>query len=53
MKVVLDTNIFVSSFYWAENPRKIFDRITNGLDELYITDEILEEITSVMIRKKI
>ena len=52
MKVVLDTNIFVSSFYWAGNPRKIFNRITNGLDELYITDEILKEITSVMIRKK-
>jgi predicted nucleic acid-binding protein len=41
MKVVLDSNIFVSSFFWRGNPRKIFDRVMNGLDELYITDEIL------------
>jgi putative PIN family toxin of toxin-antitoxin system len=49
---VLDSNIFVSSFYWAGNPRKVFDRVTNGLDELYITDKILEEIISVMSKKK-
>ena len=42
MKIVLDSNIFVSSFYWAGNPRKVFDRVTNGLDELYITDKILQ-----------
>ena len=52
MKIVLDSNIFVSSFYWAGNPRKVFDRVTNGLDELYITDKILEEIISVMSKKK-
>jgi putative PIN family toxin of toxin-antitoxin system len=52
MKVVLDSNIFVSSFFWKGNPRKIFDRVTNGLDELYITDEILQEIMAVMSRKK-
>ena len=52
MKIVLDSNIFVSSFYWAGNPRKVFDRVTNGLDELYITDDILREIISVMSEKK-
>jgi putative PIN family toxin of toxin-antitoxin system len=52
MKVVLDSNIFVSSFFWKGNPRKVFDRVTNGLDELYITDEILQEIAAVMSRKK-
>ena len=52
MKVVLDSNIFVSSFLWRGNPRKIFDRVMNGLDELYITDEILQEIAAVMSRKK-
>ena len=52
MKIVLDSNIFVSSFYWAGNPRKVFDRITNGLDKLYITDEILKEINSVMSHKR-
>jgi len=52
MKIVLDTNIFFSSFYWAGNPRKVFDRVTNGLDELFITNEILDEIMSVMNKKK-
>jgi putative PIN family toxin of toxin-antitoxin system len=52
MKVVLDSNIFISAFYWKGIPRKVFDRITNGLDELYITDEILNEIIAVMASKK-
>jgi putative PIN family toxin of toxin-antitoxin system len=52
MKIVLDSNIFVSSFFWRGNPRKIFDRVTNGLDELYITDDILNEVLTVMSRKK-
>ena len=52
MKIVIDSNIFVSSFFWKGNPRKVFDRVTNGIDELYITDEILEEIRNVMYRKK-
>jgi putative PIN family toxin of toxin-antitoxin system len=52
MKIVLDSNIFVSSFFWGGNPRKVFDRVTNGLDELFITDDILKEIKTVMSRKK-
>jgi putative PIN family toxin of toxin-antitoxin system len=52
MKIVIDSNIFVSSFFWGGNPRKVFDRVTNGLDELYITDDILDEINGVMSREK-
>ena len=52
MKLVLDSNVFVSSFYYAGNPRKVFDRVIDGLDELFITDDILAEIVSVMSRKK-
>ena len=52
MKIVMDTNIFVSSFLWKGNPRKIIDRVINRLDKLYITDEILSEIKKVMLRKK-
>ena len=48
----MDSNIFVSSFYWSGNPRKIFDRVTNGFDELYITEEIIKEIITVMSREK-
>jgi putative PIN family toxin of toxin-antitoxin system len=52
MKIVIDSNIFVSSFFWKGNPRKVFDRVIDGFDELYITDEILNEIKNVMSRKK-
>jgi putative PIN family toxin of toxin-antitoxin system len=52
MKLVIDSNIFVSSFFWKGNPRRVFDRVTNGFDELYITDEILNEVSTVMARKK-
>jgi putative PIN family toxin of toxin-antitoxin system len=50
--VVLDLNIFVSAFFWNGNPRKVFDRVTNGLDELFTTDEILQEAADVLSRKK-
>ncbi|GMO35750.1 MAG: hypothetical protein Ta2B_15870 [Termitinemataceae bacterium] len=52
MKVVIDINIFVSSFFWKGNPRKVIVRAIEGLDELYITKEILEQISDVMNRTK-
>ena len=52
MKIVLDTNIFVSSFFWGGNPRKIMERVINGEDVLFICKEILQEIASVMARPK-
>jgi|TergutMp193P3_1026864.scaffolds.fasta_scaffold287108_1 putative PIN family toxin of toxin-antitoxin system len=52
MKLVLDTNIFVSAFYWGGNPQKIIDRIVDGMDELYISNEILDEIAATMARPK-
>jgi putative PIN family toxin of toxin-antitoxin system len=52
MKLVLDTNIYISSYYFGGNPRKILERIIDGMDELYIAKEILEEIDSVMVRSK-
>jgi putative PIN family toxin of toxin-antitoxin system len=52
MKIVIDSNIFVSSFFWKGNPRKVFDRVIDGFDELFITAEILDEIGNVMSRGK-
>ena len=52
MKLVLDTNIFISSFFWGGNPRKIMTRIIDGKDTLYVSDEILYEVFSVMKRPK-
>jgi len=52
MKIVIDSNVFVSSLFWKGNPRKIFDRVIDGFDELFIIDEILEEIKEVLSRDK-
>ena len=52
MKVVLDANIFVSSFFWGGKPRKVLDRIMKEIDELYVTEEILEEVSDVIGRPK-
>ena len=52
MKVVLDINIFVSSFFWGGNPRKIMERIIDGKDKLFTCKEILQETATVMLRPK-
>ena len=50
MKLVLDSIIFISAFYWGGKPQKILDRVVLGLDELYITNAIFDEIAEVMLR---
>jgi len=52
MRIVLDANIFVSSFFWGGNPRMVLERVIEGIDELFITKEILDEIEEVMGRPK-
>ena len=52
MKIVIDTNVFVSSFFWGGNPKEVFERVVNGFDELFITDEIIKEIKFVMNCRK-
>ena len=52
MKIVLDANIFISSFFWGGNPKIIVERIISGIDELFITKEILNEIEDVIKRPK-
>jgi len=52
MKLVLDTNIFISAFYWGGNSQKIIDMVIEGIDELYISEEIINEISEVMARPK-
>ncbi|GHU51321.1 hypothetical protein FACS1894200_11380 [Spirochaetia bacterium] len=52
MKLVLDANIFISSFYWGGNSEILINRIIEGFDELCTLQEILNEVSSVMTRPK-
>jgi len=52
MKIVLDANIFISSFFWGGNPRAVLERAIRNIDELYISKEILDEIEEVINRPK-
>jgi putative PIN family toxin of toxin-antitoxin system len=49
MKVVIDTNIFVSSFFGG-SPRKIIDLWKKGNINLCLSNDILEEYVDVLQR---
>jgi putative PIN family toxin of toxin-antitoxin system len=49
MKVVIDTNVFVSSFFGG-NPRKIIDLWKKGKISLCISKDILDEYIEVLQR---
>ena len=49
MKVVIDTNVFVSSFFGG-NPRRIIDLWKSGDIVLCLSAEIIEEYTAVLER---
>ena len=52
MKIVIDANLFISAFFWKGNPQKVINRATEGLDDLFMSMDILEEITNVINRPK-
>ena len=52
MRLVLDANIFISSFFRGGNPRMVLERVIEGIDELFITKELLDEIEEVLGRPK-
>jgi len=52
MKLVLDTNVFVSAFLWGGKPKEVLMRIVAGEDELFISEDLLSELKSVLRRPK-
>jgi putative PIN family toxin of toxin-antitoxin system len=46
-RVVIDTNLFVSSF-WGGKPKKLIDLFIKGKIQLLISPQILEEISRVL-----
>src|SRR3989338_6444618 len=52
LKLVLDTNIIVSAFFWEGNEAELFRKIEQGKAKLYITIDLLKEIEEVIKRPK-
>lgn len=52
LKLVLDTNTFISAFFWEGNEAQLLRKIEEGRARLVITKEILSEIEEVIKRPK-
>jgi putative PIN family toxin of toxin-antitoxin system len=50
MKVVVDTNVLISSFIGIGNPRKIIDLWKTGVIRLCLTQSIIDEYVDVLQR---
>lgn len=48
MKLVIDTNLFVSGIFWGGNPYKLLKYWINDKFELIVTTEILDEYYRVI-----
>lgn len=53
MKLVLDTNTIISGFLWEGNESRLLEKIEKEKNiNLFLTEDILEEITDVITRKE-
>ncbi len=50
IKVVLDTNVFISSIFWIGNPHKIVELAFDKIVEVYTSPEILTELEKILKR---
>ena len=50
MKLVLDTNVYISAFLWGGRPKEILERAIEGKDEVFISRAIKDEIFEVLKR---
>jgi len=53
MKIVCDTNVLISALLWGGTPGRILDRIEAGLDTLYTSRLLLQELEDVLNYPKI
>jgi len=51
-RLVFDTNILISAFFWKGNEYKLFKKMEEEKAQLYISLEILKEVENVLNRDK-
>ncbi len=52
IKLVLDTNTLISGFFWEGNEAELIRKIENNKAQLFISNEIIDEVESVIKRPK-
>ncbi len=52
LKLVLDSNVFISALMFGGKPREVLELAVRGLIEIAVSDDILEEIKEVLLGKK-
>ncbi|MBF0121838.1 MAG: putative toxin-antitoxin system toxin component, PIN family [Candidatus Omnitrophica bacterium] len=52
MRVVLDTNVFISAIAFGGKPKIILEKAIKGDIQLVLSDPILEELQGVLLGKK-
>lgn len=50
MRIVMDTNVFLSGVFFRGAPRRIVDAIRSGKVAAAVSDEVLQEYWSVLYR---
>lgn len=50
VKAVADTNVLVSGLLWRGNPSRIVDAILDNRLELFVSEELLRELSDVLQR---
>jgi putative PIN family toxin of toxin-antitoxin system len=52
MRIVLDTNVFISGVLWAGNESAILQMCSSGTVEVYLSPRLLQEYCDVLCRRK-
>ncbi len=52
LRLVLDTSILISAFFWEGNEAELLRTIEQGKARLYLSKEILDELAEVVARPK-
>jgi len=52
VRIVLDTNVLISSFFWGGPPRRVLDAARAGHIELFTSPDLLAELREVLLRPK-
>ena len=51
IRVVLDSNVIISALVFGGKPRRLFNLILEGRYVLYISKEIIDEVTAILTLK--